>query len=95
MVWEPIESAPKDGTDVLLFFPALHSNPAFASVGRFVNGGFNDGHAYRSYTWSVMGSNCHPEPTHWAAIPEAPIQSAEGSAPPARRSRPLPAPRSA
>lgn len=61
--WQPIETAPKDGTEILLYCP--HSEVK-------VTGGYFDGHAERNcwiaggYMWQLL------PPTHWMPCPAAP-----------------------
>lgn len=66
--WLPIESAPKDGTPVMLFSPC---DPFFndgANVGTgmvWVSGGWRDTGGWR-------GDYGHDEPTHWQPLPDPP-----------------------
>lgn len=58
MSWQPIETAPKDGTFVLLYSPILFGEQmvvAYYELGRW-----ND----------LMGRV--PQPTHWMPLPKAP-----------------------
>ena len=60
MTWRPIETAPKDGTDILLGFePAI----GWQRIGKAWGG-----------QW-VSAWNHHPihdQPTHWMPLPEPP-----------------------
>lgn len=72
--WRPIATAPRDGTDVLLWVPASKWGPACAVVG-------NSGRV----TWHVSNIDGHDWegpldgalPTHWMPLP-APPASEEG-----------------
>lgn len=61
MKWQPIETAPKDGTCVLLFEPC---QPIGASM---EVGWYDSGLG----AWYSM-SGCALKPTHWLPLPEPP-----------------------
>jgi hypothetical protein len=74
MTWQPIETAPKDGTQVLL----LLKNGTRVYLGWFVDSeDFQYGKSVRrrqSWTidsWFSLGRG-DPEPMHWMPIPEIP-----------------------
>lgn len=74
MNWQPIETAPKDGTDVLLFFP--HMKKCGVWIGHFVDAeDFEYGKrvSKRQY-WSIntFSFNSSPVPSHWMPIPPEP-----------------------
>lgn len=54
--WQPIESAPRDGTPILL----CHAEHKFISVGKWTGHGFGD------EIFPIMN------PTHWMALPGPP-----------------------
>ncbi len=56
-MWHPIETAPKDGTRILIFFPA-HS---YIEVGCFWEG-----------YWTDDNGDVTVPPTHWQPIPPPP-----------------------
>lgn len=62
MSWKPIETAPKDGTEILLYEPG----PAYVQMGYWVRDG-----------WLMVDAQCGGEssatPTHWLPIPEPPV----------------------
>lgn len=73
MTWRPIETAPKDGTEVVLWLNEFDG----AVIGRF------DWNSYTySYTWldkcgvDEYAIDFNPEitPTHWTPIPPDPNQ---------------------
>ena len=75
MEWKTIESAPRDGANVLLFFPDYKRK---VWLGHYnIHESFTHGKLdYRSEGWifgSVLaGFGEKPEPTHWMPIPEGP-----------------------
>lgn len=56
--WQPIETAPKDGTVVLLYWPYWRDR---AVLGYFID-----------YWQSNVAISSGPEPTHWMPLPAAP-----------------------
>jgi hypothetical protein len=70
--WRPIETAPKDGTRVLVY----------ATMRGAALGGHDRGKDYGTwiviaawepdYGFWVDGSQCTPEPTHWMPLPAPP-----------------------
>lgn len=60
MDWQPIETAPKDGTEVLLL-----------AERRIANGSWNHGGAFHTPHWMSHGTNMH-RPTHWQPLPSTP-----------------------
>jgi hypothetical protein len=72
--WLPIESAPKDGTRVLIFTPdALDIENTFSAT-------FDDGEWWESRALQdgTSRSNVDCDPTHWMPLPPPPPQSIEG-----------------
>lgn len=70
--WRPIESAPKDGTEILVLGPA-HPNDIYYAVAAFVDGRWYDNPEDVAEGWEL-----HP-PTHWLPLPQAPTSdSGEG-----------------
>lgn len=76
MDWRPIETAPKDGTEVLLYF-----EKGFTEKGRWVDRETREygkvTHRIEKWSWGsgVFGSllGNEPEPTHWMPIPSGPV----------------------
>ena len=60
--WFPIETAPKDGTLVLLYTPMMRVT---------INGGYWDNHPKCKY-WIAGGYIQYPEPEWWAPLPMPP-----------------------
>ncbi len=82
--WRPIESAPKDGSFVLLHCPNGQLESGAVTVGaywkadeRAANGRFMKGHwdGWLGMDADVMSSWC--EPTHWRTLPTPPDLPAE------------------
>lgn len=63
MDWQPIETAPKDGREIILFDPDYFPRSGFE--GRYSAPGAN--------WFSSFGSPV--EPTHWMPLPEPPSDS--------------------
>lgn len=61
--WKPIESAPKDGTRILIAIPAFNEWPAMVGISHFYKKGRAAG-----YWWDFAGLT----PTHWTPIPAPP-----------------------
>lgn len=60
--WQPIESAPKDGTEILLHFPKHGIHPAYwHQPGNPIHKGF----------WMIW-RHIYKNPTHWQSLPEKP-----------------------
>jgi hypothetical protein len=67
--WEPIDTAPKDGREVLLYFPDLYRS---IQIGSKISDQ-ND----KPMSWSGSWPSLHlledrPRPTHWMPLPESP-----------------------
>lgn len=63
--WQPIETAPKDGTGILLFNPY---EDAWIAVGRHMDHIHPDFH----YGWNVDHWIDDSKTTHWRPLPAAP-----------------------
>jgi hypothetical protein len=65
MTWQPIETAPKDGTPIWLFYPEAHEQDRQA-VGWWVND-------FREPRW-MDHADAHDfiQPSHWMPLPEPP-----------------------
>lgn len=64
--WQPIETAPKDGTNILVFTP---KGKARAGVVCGIHCGwwttlFDE--------WTTSDGDCEMDPTHWMPLPEPP-----------------------
>ena len=74
MTWYSIETAPKDGTDILLFLPGHKQK---ISIGRYIlSERYEHGVLEHRYErWHVgayiFGDDC-PTPTHWMPLPSGP-----------------------
>ena len=73
MTWQPIDSAPKDGTTVLGYFAGRKSGLSFDLI-TWMDAGERS-------AWHFDGTYHHepdkPQPTHWMAIPDPPADAAD------------------
>jgi len=73
--WQPIETAPRDGTDIILYEPATVSFPGELKTGKWWNAWYGD---ETKPGWII--SNCdeeygwYIEATHWMPLPKPPKQ---------------------
>jgi len=68
--WQDMDSAPKDGREVLLYFPSITAKKIF--VGHYVKfHGIQYWQAGYIRTWHEEG----PHPTRWMELPEPPESS--------------------
>lgn len=65
--WQPIETAPKDGTRILVFDPAYETRMACASYDKYSQW-VERGYDYATEVWGSGEMN----PTHWMKLPDAP-----------------------
>lgn len=65
--WHPIETAPKDGRDVLLFTPSPFNGITIGSWGKWIGG------------WGDQDGDMYPDPTHWMPLPEPPESNPKGT----------------
>lgn len=77
--WQPIDTAPKDGTVVLVWWPigdypsGNHEFASFVDFGGKVPEGTFDGKPYRNgWCNDRDGAYLPVEPTHWMPLPEPP-----------------------
>ncbi len=77
--WRPIYSAPTDGTEVLLWYPPDRrpgsSGPGLESGGAIQGWWFSSPKQIDDGWETVIGFI--GDPTHWADLPEDPINSAQ------------------
>ncbi len=80
--WQPIETAPKDGTDILVMcdiWPGTKSGRAEEcdSINTYVAGWWEDdeggGGAWICYMAATLNPECPVEPTHWMPLPLPPM----------------------
>lgn len=70
MDWQPIETAPKDGTDILCWLPPLESDPQRRPEGEMVVAyWFKDGWSFAA---DKFGAAIMCKPSHWKPTPEPP-----------------------
>jgi hypothetical protein len=66
--WQPIETAPRDGTDVLVYVPKPHWHyppPATPGV-------FEAWYGYGKWKIDTDDNGTWVEPTHWMPLPSPP-----------------------
>lgn len=72
--WQPIETAPRDGTAVLLYEPDCWMHPVW--VAQWERGGTYYREGWRCFVAADGEEVLHPEkPTHWMPLPEPPEPS--------------------
>lgn len=71
--WRPIETAPKDGTWVILYAPAGGVQPGYWGPSYFDYDPMWLQYAHRSEAREVVG-----EPTHWMPLPNSPEDGTDG-----------------
>lgn len=67
--WQPIETAPKDGRDVLLWIPADEESPRKGRWEKLLDD------PSRPHRWCVAYGWCEDTPTHWMPLPSPPEPS--------------------
>lgn len=78
--WQPIESAPKDETDILLFFPdGYWSTGSEYAVGFWGSVGEPDAGWYHGEADSTSMTAFGSHPSHWAPLPLPPKDIQEGT----------------
>lgn len=65
--WQPIETAPKDGSSVLCYAP-IYGAPARILVMRWDDGNYTKAPCWRTDVHSFVQF----EPTHWQPLPQPP-----------------------
>lgn len=72
MEWQPIETAPKDGSVVFVWHDTTTHHDIKFDI--------NIKKAYWNYGWSVegVGGNVPPKITHWMPLPKPPGGKADG-----------------
>lgn len=75
MEWQPIETAPRDGACVALYFPNAQADFPFENYDIAHYEAFPPDHATPSSHGSFMYYNMEPEdgqPSHWCYLPDPP-----------------------
>lgn len=74
--WQKIETAPRDGTPILLFSPASRmDDPTNIVVGKFETyGADNEWWAFCEEVLADIAGRIEPEPTHWMPLPPPPSE---------------------
>lgn len=72
--WQPIETAPKDGTTILCYFPLEGLGKSWCRV---VPVFFDEHIGFKGWTFAsraASGFSRGFEPTHWQPLPEPPTE---------------------
>lgn len=85
--WQPIETAPNDGTEVLAYWPAVEldeegeltdrkTGQGFIGVAAQTGGGWYEPEALNA-AGDFFGDDWSyaPEPTHWMPLPKPPVEA--------------------
>jgi hypothetical protein len=75
-MWQPIETAPKDGTKVLLFGLWCGEINGVFDLPSIEVGYFNGPDGWKDFNWMATGGDCYVVtgcPTHWMPLPNEPI----------------------
>lgn len=74
--WQPIETAPKDGTPCIVFMPGAQHRAGFSfedRIGEAAFGAYKEGQwAWANDSCSCCWGSCFGEPTHWMPLPPPP-----------------------
>lgn len=73
--WRPIDTAPKDGTRILLFFPQWRCKMLFGHYTdseRREHGKVTDRHQGWHVEGIFMTLGSDPDPSHWMPLPDPP-----------------------
>jgi len=62
--WQPIETAPRDGSDIIVYRPKFDGD-YIPIVGV--------DYWFKGYTWGRSRRDC--QPTHWMPLPKPPVTS--------------------
>lgn len=71
--WQPIETAPKDGTHVLLFWRGGHQISHWRHTQHFQNGRISYDNAGWADPYGSLGRESSG-PSHWMPLPDKPTQ---------------------
>lgn len=77
--WQPIETAPKDGTRVLLYANLRRASLSGHDLDKDYGYWIVLGSWEAEYGLWVDGSQCNPLPTHWMPLPEPPQEQPHAS----------------
>lgn len=82
MEWQPIETAPKDGREVILAVSYRTGIPFGMVVGHYMDGGYCiEDHPPIDrgwYFWNGMGFDKASVPSHWMPLPAHPLWPKDG-----------------
>jgi hypothetical protein len=70
--WQPIETAPKDGTSILVIYEGGQMIVSYWRVTESTTNGTVDYHMERWVTPWMAKPGVEPAPTHWQPLPDLP-----------------------
>jgi len=84
MEWQPIETAPKDGTDILVMYIHISTQCVFNAFWIKHEEGLNEpeDEGWWSYVWSEVGRTLLTDkqtPTYWMPLPQPPEKEASNA----------------
>jgi hypothetical protein len=77
LAWQPIETAPKDGTRVLAYWPDCYGNHSACQVETWF-GPWAKGNSQMVWQSAFEWADGHNEPTHWMPLPAPPAGEDRG-----------------
>jgi hypothetical protein len=72
MTWQPIETAPKDGTRIILFLPSRYSFPAMVTIGLWFEDFLPGRNGWSYCEVDEIGQFIEEPITHWMPLPPPP-----------------------
>jgi hypothetical protein len=72
--WQPIETAPKDGTNIILLLRGWPTVGWYTDIKHYVHGKLSYEHSGWKIPWGSFGRD-KDEPTHWMPFPPLPAPS--------------------
>ena len=84
MEWQPIETAPRDGTDILVMYIHISTQCVFNAFWIKHEEGLNapEDEGWWSYVWSEVGRTLLTDkqtPTYWMPLPQPPEKEASNA----------------
>lgn len=75
-LWQPVETAPRDGTEILLYVPGGRFHPEYVRSALWLS----DDSSSLGEWWHVNDNKFYhflrgPDPTHWMPLPTPPNES--------------------
>ncbi len=77
MQWQPIETAPKDGSLILVFEPTCHADEQIWMTEWRANTAATSWGGSEGGAWTIYMDGQRIEPTHWMPLPAPPTENAK------------------